>query len=170
MKPIGIGQLGKAKPKTRHDFQLPAGAQTPLTASAGEPSAADLRTSSSTLPAPSGKIGDPQEGQLSVDVFQTEDDIFIIAPVAGTAPEDIHISITDDVITIKGRRDLPARDTLKDDQFYMQECFWGKFSRSIVLPVAVDTRHVEAHCKNNILTIRIPKLERVRTRVIKIED
>ena len=144
MKPIGIGQLGKTAPKkTRHDF-APTSSPSPT--------------------------HDTQEGQLSVDVYQTEEDIVIIAPVAGTAPEDIHISITDDVITIKGRREIPTRDKLKDDLFYLQECFWGNFSRSIVLPAAVDTRNVEAHCKNNILTIHIPKLERVRTRVIKIED
>lgn len=150
MKPIGIGQLSNAKQKTRHDF-VPTTSPLP-----------PKKTISHTT--------NTQEGQLSVDVYQTEEDIIIIAPIAGTAPQDIHISITDDVITIKGSREIPAPETIKDDQFYIQECFWGNFSRSIVLPAAVDTRHVEAHCKNNIITIRIPKLERVRTRVIKIED
>jgi len=147
MKPIGIGQLNKAKQKTRHDF-------API-----------------AFPLPKAPVSNEKhEGQLSVDVYQTTDDIVIIAPIAGTSPQDIHISITDDVITIKGRREIPTRDTLQDDHFYIQECFWGNFSRSIVLPAAVDTRHVDAHCQNNILTIRIPKLERVRTRVIKVQD
>jgi HSP20 family protein len=79
------------------------------------------------------------------------------------------VSITDDVITIKGRRELPFENS-SDESIYLQECFWGNFSRSLILPVAVDLNHVEARFKNNVLTVRIPKTERVRTRVIRIEE
>ena len=150
MKPIGIGQHNKAKRHSqRHDFE-------PTTTTNAKKNKANPK--------------EKQEGQLSVDVYQTDEEIVIIAPVAGTSPDDISISITDDVITIKGRRDIPAKDNLENDRFYIQECFWGNFSRSIVLPSAVDTRHVEANCQNNIITIRIPKIERVRTRVVKIQN
>lgn len=151
MKPIGIGQITKATPKgstqTRHDHPAP-----------------EIKK------APTKDFVVEQEGQLSVDVYQTENEIVIIAPIAGSSSEDLNISITDDVITIKGRRSFPITDKIKSDDFYIEECFWGNFSRSIVLPAAVDTKGVEAHFKNNVLQIRIPKTERVRTRIIQIEQ
>jgi HSP20 family protein len=157
MKPIGIGQLKKAQRRgTRHQFEP---TKTPKATKVTKKTKSKTKSSAAK-----------QEGQLSVDVYQTEEDIVIIAPVAGTAPEDVSISITDDVITIKGQRQIPSTDAIQTEDFYIQECFWGTFSRSIVLPAAVDTRHVDAVCLNNILTIRIPKLERVRTRVVKITE
>jgi HSP20 family protein len=151
MKPIGIGQITKASKKskkgsTRHDHPTP-----------------EIKKEAPEFVA-------EQEGQLSVDVYQTENDIVIIAPVAGATSETINISITDDVITIKGRREMPVPDKIRSDDFYIEECFWGNFSRSIVLPAAVDTNNVEAHFKNNVLQVRIPKTERVRTRIIQIEQ
>ena len=65
---------------------------------------------------------------------------------------------------------MPTADKIKNEDFYIEECFWGNFSRSIVLPAAVDTNNVDASFKNNVLRIRIPKTERVRTRIIKIEE
>ena len=148
MKPIGIGQITKASKQDQNRHEHP----TPKISKAPPEFAAE------------------QEGQLSVDVYQTQDDIVIIAPVAGATSETLSISITDDVITIKGRREMPVPDKLKRDDFYIEECFWGNFSRSIVLPAAVDTNKVEAHFKNNVLQVRIPKTERIRTRIIQIEQ
>lgn len=160
MKPIGIGQLKKA---TQQSGRTPAFDQRHSAQSTKETGTAiTLKTSPSQ--------GEEQEGQLSVDVIQTDTEIIIIAPVAGTSSEELNLSITDDVITIKGRRQIPTSEALNENDFYIQECFWGNFSRSIVLPAAVDTRNVAAHFKNNVLTIRIPKTENIRTRVIKIEE
>ncbi|MDP2625053.1 MAG: Hsp20/alpha crystallin family protein [Candidatus Peregrinibacteria bacterium] len=164
MKPIGIGQLKKASKKqiSRHDFQQTQAKDDPIS-----PIAKNIPLQSddfqNTTPIP-----EEQEGQLSVDVYQTDTEIIIVAPVAGSAPEEINISITEDVITIKGRREIPLKDTIHQEDFYIQECFWGNFSRSIVLPAEVDTNNVQARFKYNILTIRIPKTERVRTRIVKI--
>lgn len=108
------------------------------------------------------------EGQLSVDVYQTETEIIIIAPIAGTPPDELNLSITDDVITIKGTRERPIKKTLNPEDIYLEECFWGNFSRSIILPAEVDTTRVEARFKHNILTIRVPKVERIKTRKIEI--
>ncbi len=108
-----------------------------------------------------------KEGQLSVDVFQSPDEISIVAPIAGVDPNDIDITITDDVITIKGERS--HNTTLKKDDCFIQECFWGSFSRSVVLPADVDTSKVDAECENNVLVIKIPRVERVRTRVVKVK-
>ena len=155
MKPIGIGHLEKAKRKT--PFSVPP----PIKESKGT----NVRLHRSTK-----KEMHDQEGQLSVDVYQTDDEIVIIAPIAGTASEDLHISITDDVITIKGRREMLNHDEIQKESFYLQECFWGNFSRSIILPASVDTRGVEARFKNNVLTIRVPKIERIKTRLIQIHE
>ncbi len=108
-----------------------------------------------------------KEGQLSVDVFQTPEEITIVAPIAGVNPDDVSISITDDVITIKGERTHGT--TLKKDDCFIQECYWGIFSRSVVLPQDADSSRVTADCKNNILVITIPRVERVRTQIVKVK-
>lgn len=109
-----------------------------------------------------------EEGQLSVDVFQTAEYIVIVAPVAGVKPEDLSINVTDDVLTIKGKRDL--KFAVDQTDYFTQECFWGNFSRSVILPEAVDTSQVKASFNNAVLTVRIPKIEKIRTRTIKIKE
>ena len=108
-----------------------------------------------------------KDGQLSVDVFQGKDEIAIVALIAGVKPEDVAITITDDVITIKGERTNGT--ALKKEDCFIQECFWGTFSRSIVLPEDADTSKTEAAFNNNVLVIRIPRIEKVKTKVVKIK-
>lgn len=109
-----------------------------------------------------------QTGQLSVDVFQTADEIVIVAPVAGVKLDDLHISITDEVLTIKGRRSFQFQ--VSESDYFTQECFWGNFSRSVILPDAVDVSRVAASFKDGILTVRIPKVEKIKTRMIAIKE
>ncbi|MBI5413262.1 Hsp20/alpha crystallin family protein [Candidatus Peregrinibacteria bacterium] len=109
-----------------------------------------------------------EDGQLSVDVFQTAEYIVIVAPVAGVKPDDFSINVTDDVLTIKGKRDLKFAVDASD--YFTQECFWGNFSRSVILPEAVDVSRVNASFNNGVLTVRIPKIEKIRTRTIKIKE
>ncbi len=109
-----------------------------------------------------------QEGQLTVDVFQTEDEIVIKSTIAGVKPEDLDVTITNDMVTIRGER---SRDeTVSQDNYYYQECYWGSFSRSIVLPVDVISEEAVAKLKNGILTLRIPKADRVKTKRISVEE
>ena len=108
-----------------------------------------------------------EEGQLSVDIFQTPEEIIIVTPIAGVKPEDVAITITDDVVTIKGERHNGT--TLKKEDCFIQECFWGTFSRSIVLPTAVNTAEAQAEFQNNVLILKIPRIEQVKTRVVKIK-
>lgn len=108
------------------------------------------------------------EGQLSVDVFQTATEIVVVAPVAGITLDDLSITVTDGILTIKGRRNFQFTPSLND--YFTQECFWGPFSRSIILPESVDTTNVAAFFKNGILCVRIPKMERIRTRIVKIRE
>lgn len=109
---------------------------------------------------------DATEGQLSLDVYQTESDVVIKSTVAGISSDDIDITITNDMLTVKGAR---SRDEeVRPEDYYYQECYWGPFSRSIILPANVEADHIKAMLKNGILTIRLPKSEKVKTKRISI--
>jgi len=97
------------------------------------------------------------EGQLSVDVFRDGDELVIRSTVAGVRPEDLDISIHGDLLTIRGHRSM-IKEVPEDDWFY-RECFWGAFSRSIVLPYEVATDSAQSTLKNGVLEIRIPVRE-----------
>ncbi len=107
------------------------------------------------------------EGELTVDVYQTPDDIVIKSTVAGVKPEDISVSIADDTITIRGER--KEEEKVEKENYYYQECYWGKFSRSIALPQAIDANKIKANIKDGILTITLPKLSKSRAKIIKVE-
>lgn len=107
------------------------------------------------------------EGQLTIDVYQTPNDIVIKSTIAGVSPEDLDISISNDMVTIKGKRE--KEEEIKGDDYYYQECYWGAFSRSVILPVDIEADKAEATMKNGILTIRLPKIEKVKTRKIKVK-
>lgn len=94
------------------------------------------------------------EGQLSVDVAQTQEELVIVATMAGALPEDIEIHLHNDLLTLRGARHSPVEETA--DHFY-QESYWGKFSRTIVLPAEVKAELAQAQYKNGVLTIRLPK-------------
>lgn len=96
------------------------------------------------------------EGQLAVDVAQTSDELIVMAAMAGTSPESIELHLHNDLLTIRGERKSPI-DPLAE-HFY-QECYWGKFSRSIVLPVDIKAEMVQAQYKNGVLIIRLPKAD-----------
>lgn len=95
------------------------------------------------------------EGQLAVDVAQNNKELVVMATIAGARPEDISINIFNDLLTIRGKRH--NEQELKDDDYFYRECFWGSFSRTIVLPVDVLTDSARATLKNGVLIIRIPK-------------
>ena len=108
------------------------------------------------------------EGQLSVDIYQNDDKLIILAPISGCSMEDIELTITDDVLSIKGRRSLDV--DIDTDNFFTKECFWGTFSRAIVLPTKTETSKILAKFEHGILRIEIPKVETERTRKINIVE
>ena len=108
-----------------------------------------------------------EEGQLALDVYQTKDHIVILAPIAGVKLDDMSVAVADDVLTIKGKRNLEV--TVQEENYFTQECFWGDFSRSIVLPASVDSNRITASFKDGVLKIEIPKIEKVRSKVIRIK-
>jgi len=107
------------------------------------------------------------EGQLAIDVYQTPADIVIKSTIAGVKPEDLDIAIANDMVTIRGHR--KGDDNLGKDDFFYQECYWGPFSRSIILPVDVQTEKSLATLVNGVLTIKLPKSERIKTKKIEIK-
>lgn len=107
------------------------------------------------------------EGHLTVDVYQTDDDIVVRSTIAGAKIEDIDIQVTQDMITIKGTR--KAEEQVSSEGFFHRELYWGAFSRAVILPVDVDPEGAKASYKNGILTVRLPKLEKIqKTKKLKI--
>lgn len=107
------------------------------------------------------------EGQLTIDVYQLEDEMVIKSAVAGVRSEDLDITITSDMVTIRGSRD--REEEIHPQDYYYQELYWGPFSRSVVLPYEIDTENAKAALREGVLTIRLPKLERSKTKKLKIQ-
>jgi len=99
-----------------------------------------------------------QEGQLAVDVAQTEKELMVVSTLAGAEADKIEVFVHNDLLTIRGQRHSPLNQLSEVEHFH-QECYWGKFSRTIVLPVDVKGDLAHAEYKNGVLTVTIPKKE-----------
>lgn len=117
--------------------------------------------------AATGNLREQTEGQLALDIYQTPRNIVIVAPIAGVKLDDITVTVTEDVLTIKGKRRLEF--DIPEEDYFTQECFWGNFSRSIVLPAAVDSAKINASFRDCVLKISIPKTEASKTKVVRIK-
>jgi HSP20 family protein len=106
------------------------------------------------------------DGQLTVDIYQTSSDLIIQSAVAGVDLKDLDISIDKDLILIKGKRNRPSKE--KGD-YFCKECYWGTFSRKIILPVEVNCDKIQATLKKGILTIKIPKKMKEEKRRIIVQ-
>lgn len=106
------------------------------------------------------------EGQLSVDVFETPDNIVIKSTIAGLKPEDIDISLDNDMLTIRGKRE--QEEQIAEENYFYRECYWGNFSRSIILPCEVKANQIKATLKNGVLAITLPKIKKT-TKSIDIQ-
>ncbi len=108
----------------------------------------------------------PEEGELSIDVYQNMNEIIIKTMVAGVKPEDLDVSISRDMVTIKGKRE--GERNVSDDDYYHRELYWGTFSRSVVLPQEIDVDSAEAIEKHGLLIIKLPKLDKHRSAKLKV--
>lgn len=106
-----------------------------------------------------------EEGQLCCDVYQDAENIIIKSTLAGVDPKNLDISVSNDLLTIRGFREFDDKVSAAD--FFSRECYWGAFSRSIVLPQEIDQKKTKASLKNGILTIILPK--KYKTTAIKIK-
>ena len=111
---------------------------------------------------------DYEEGQLSIDVYQTPDTIVIKSTIAGVKPEDIDISINNDLLTIRGSREM--LENIREENYLYRECYWGSFSRSIILPVEVEADKIEAFLENGVLTVALPKARSAKQISIKVRE
>lgn len=110
---------------------------------------------------------DADVGELALDVYETPDNIFIKAMVAGVKPEDLDISITRDSIAVRGRRE-EAR-TVSDENYVLRELYWGDFSRSLSLPAEVIPEEAEAFEKHGLLILRLPKIDKERQTKLRVK-
>ncbi|MBI2054658.1 MAG: Hsp20/alpha crystallin family protein [Candidatus Sungbacteria bacterium] len=109
-----------------------------------------------------------EEGELTVDIFEDGDNIVVQAIVGGVKPEDLDVQITDEQVTIRGKR---ARlQEIRDENFYYQELYWGAFSRSIILPQEVVSDEAEASARNGLLTIKLPKRDRHKSQKLRVKS
>ena len=110
---------------------------------------------------------DDAEGELTVDVYQTADMIVIKSMIAGVRPEDLDISITRDVVTIRGKRE--EERVARDEDYFARELYWGSFSRTIELPEEIDVDEAEAIEKHGLLILKLPKLDKKRQSKLKVK-
>jgi len=113
-------------------------------------------------------LGDEREGQLTIDVYQTPEAIIVESPIAGVRSEDLEINLTSESVTIRGKRE--RQRTIEDKDYFYQECYWGRFSRSVILPQEIDPDKSEAGIKNGVLTLLMPKLTRAKQKRLKIKS
>ena len=109
-----------------------------------------------------------EDGQLTVDVYQTSDDIVIKTMIAGVKPEDLDISITRDMVTIKGSREETRE--VNDSDYFTKELYWGSFSRTILLPQEIEVESAEALEKHGLLIIKLPKVDKDRETKLKVKS
>lgn len=104
-------------------------------------------------------------GQLAVDVYETKEKLIVKARTAGVNKADLDVSISDGILTISGTLSSGEEEV---EQWHLQECYWGDFSRTLALPVQVKEEEVEAVLKDGVLTIGFTKIKQEHARKIEI--
>jgi HSP20 family protein len=112
-------------------------------------------------------LGEELEGQLAVDVYQTKDSVVIKAPIAGVKADDIDISVSEDVVTLRGER--KEEREVDREHYYVQECYWGSFSRSVILPTSTVAEKAVATLRDGVLTVAIPKVAQDKVKKIRVK-
>ena len=107
-----------------------------------------------------------EDGELTVDVYQNQDTIFIKAMIAGVRPEDLDINISRDMVTVRGKREEERASST--DDYFLRELYWGSFSRTISLPEEIDVDEAEAVEKHGLLILKLPKLDKKRQSKLKV--
>lgn len=111
---------------------------------------------------------EPQaEGQLPVDMYQTQNEIVIRAFIAGVRPDEMNVSISRDLVEIDGSRE--ERDQVSDGDYTYRELFWGSFVRTIPLPEEIDVDAATAGAKDGLLTLVLPKLDKTRQTKLRVK-
>lgn len=120
------------------------------------------------LPVETAAAEQDRDGEIAVDVYQTDQNVVIVSPVAGVDPEEIQISAGQDTITISGQRQ--AAHTKKQHGLITQEIYWGSFSRTVQLPDGTAPERAQAAFKHGVLTVKVPKTEQPKKKTIKVQS
>lgn len=105
-------------------------------------------------------------GQLAVDVYETRGKVVVKARTAGVNKSDLDVSIADNTLSIRGTLSAGNEDDVEN--YFVQECYWGEFSRSITLPVPVKEEEIEAVLKDGVLTISFAKVKQDTVKKIQV--
>jgi HSP20 family protein len=135
----------------------------------GDDDLVENNDSNSTSDGPISDEWDEDEavpGQLAVDVYETKERVFVKARTAGVNKSELDVSISDNQLTIKGTLNAGTEDGVEN--YFLQECYWGEFSRTIALPVPVKEDEIEAVLKDGVLTIGFVKLKQDTVKKIQI--
>lgn len=108
------------------------------------------------------------EAELTVDVYQTPSEIIIQTMVAGVKPEDLELTIARDMITVRGKRE--EHRSIDEDNYFTKELYWGKFSRTILLPQEVEPEEAEATEKHGLLTIKLKKVDKEKKSNVRVRS
>ncbi|HEV8437760.1 MAG TPA: Hsp20/alpha crystallin family protein [Methylomirabilota bacterium] len=118
-----------------------------------------------------GRPGEPSGRERvwapAVDMYETKDELVITAELPGLNEKDIHLSITGDMLTLRGERHWDQE--VKQDNYYRGERWFGKFERALPLPVPVQADKVKATYRDGVLTVKLPKVEEIKPKEIKID-
>lgn len=151
-----LKDLSSDEQSVAEDF-FNAGSIQPLPSTSGQPAGEDVWMASP----------DGYDGQLAVDVYHDDHNVYIRAIVGGIDAKDIEVHMNNDMVTIKGKRIIPKE--VKPEHYFIQECYWGGFSRSIILPVDIKHDGVEAKIEHGILLVMLPKSHRPKNTRIPIK-
>lgn len=113
-------------------------------------------------------MADYEEGQLSLDVYETDKNLVVRSTIAGVKPDDLDVTIDNDMLTIRGKRQDECEE--KGRQYLYRECYWGSFSRSVILPVEVDEKKIDATLEGGVLTITLKKIKKSNKVGIKVKE
>ena len=114
------------------------------------------------------EVEEDLDAELTIDLYQTPSDIFLQTMVAGVMPDNLNITITRDSITIRGKRE--ENKSINSENYFIQELYWGSFSRTISLPEEIDPEEAEAIEKHGLLIIKLPKIDKNRETKLKIKS
>jgi len=110
---------------------------------------------------------EPMPGQLAVDVYETKEKLLVKARTAGVNKSELDVSIADNTLSIRGTLSAGTEDGVEN--YFVQECYWGEFSRSIALPVPVKEDEIEAVLKDGVLTVSFTKVKQDTVKKIQIQ-
>ncbi len=106
-----------------------------------------------------------EEGQLAVDVYETDKELVLRSAIAGVKPENLEVFVHNDMLTVRGKRSVEEESGARA---LVRECHWGSFSRSVILPTEIDVDGITASLKDGVLIVRLPKVE--RSKRIKVKE